>query len=122
MATDHRGMISGLQQLVESARTITWSSLLDTAATPEEVLAVTKDFLAMWEPLELSRLPDPCKPPPRFREPEDVVNYAFALVQHHCGPGAGNADVHRLATFFSAAARQMAILMSNVPSRPAEND
>ena len=101
---------------------MTWPDLLERASDPDEVLKVVRDFLATWDPYELAALPGPCKPPLRFEQAEDVVGYAFNLVQHQCGPGADDAGVARMAAFFAVAARRVAVLMGDVPQRPADND
>lgn len=101
---------------------LTWGDLLDDVGVPEDILKVAKDFLATWDPYELAALPVECKPPAYFVEPEDVVNYAFTLVQSHCGPAQGDAGVYRMVKFFSHAARRVAMLMSAVPSPSATNE
>ena len=108
---------------VERAQeSLTWADVLDDAATPQDVLKVAKDFLATWDPYELAALPAECKPPGYFIEPEDIVSYAFTLVQSHCGPAQGDPGVYRMAKFFSHAARRVAILMSAVPPSSATNE
>lgn len=101
---------------------LTWSDLLDDVDVPGDVLKVAKDFLATWDPYELAALPAECKPPGHFGEPEDIVNYAFTLVQSHCGAAHGDPGVYRMAKFFSHAARRVAILMSAVAPPAATNE
>ena len=100
----------------------TWRDLLADASAPEQVLRVAKDYLATWHPFELAALPAECKPPEYVVAPEDIVNYAFTLVQYQCGPNAGNEDADRLANFFSQAAQRVAILMSRAPQPAAPNE
>jgi hypothetical protein len=108
---------------VEKAQeSLTWADVLDDAGTPQDVLKIAKDFLATWDPYELAALPADCKPPAYFVEPEDIVNYAFTLVQSHCGPAHGDPGVYRMVKFFSHAARRVAILMSAVPPALATNE
>lgn len=108
---------------VEHAQeSLTWGDVLDEVGTPHDVLKVAKDFLATWDPYELAALPADCKPPAYFVEAEDVVDYAFTLVQSHCGPAHGDAGVYRMVKFFSHAARRVAILLSAVPSPSATNE
>jgi hypothetical protein len=103
--------------------TVTWAELLATALTPEEVLDITRDFIASWTPYEIAALPDPCRPPADgFRAPEDIVLYAYTLVSYHCGAGAADEDVFRMAKYFSDAARQVAHVMSNAPLPQAGNE
>src|SRR5436190_10597464 len=84
-----------------------WVDLLEDATTSQELLAVVQDFLATWEPLELAALPAPCHPPAHFFTMEDAVLYAFTVVQYHCGPGAGDENIFRLARFFADVARRV---------------
>ena len=112
----------GSSTVREPRRTVTWPDLLGAASTPEDVIGVARDYLATWGPEELERLPSECKPPGRFFEPEEVVSYAFSLVQHHCGPAASNAELARLVNFFSDAARRIAVVMSETPAPASEND
>ncbi len=101
---------------------LTWGDLLDDVDIPEDVLKIAKDFLATWDPYELAALPAECKPPDYFVEPEDIVNYAFTLMQSHCGAAHGDPGVYRMVKFFSNAARRVAILMSTTPFPPATNE
>jgi hypothetical protein len=103
-------------------QTVTWAELLATALTPEEVLDITRDFLATWTPYELAALPAHCRPPEVFRSPEEIVLYAFTLVQHHCGPGATDEGVFRMAKFFSDAAQRVALVMSSAPRPRPSNE
>jgi hypothetical protein len=106
-----------------SRQTVTWAELLATALTPEEVLDITRDFIASWTPYEIAALPGPCKPPADgFRAPEDIVLYAYTLVSYHCGAGATDEGVSRMAKYFSHAAQQVALVMSNAPQPQAGND
>jgi len=106
----------------KAQQSLTWADVLDDVDAPQDVLKVAKDFLATWDPYELAALPAECKPPTYFVEPEDIVNYAFTLVQSHCGPAQGDPGVYRMVKFFSHAARRIAILMSAVPPPSATNE
>ncbi len=50
---------------------IFWLQQLEDATTPEEVVAIARDYLSTWSPEELARLPRDCRPG-RLREPEDI--------------------------------------------------
>ena len=108
--------------LEKAQESMTWADVLDDVGTPHDVLSVARDFLATWDPYELAALPAECKPPGYFVEPEDIVNYAFTLVQSHCGSAQGDPGVYRMAKFFSHATRRIAILMSTVPPPSATNE
>jgi hypothetical protein len=103
-------------------RGATWAELLEAARTSEDVLGVARDYLATWEPLERAAMPAPCKLPSEFATPEELVDFAFNVVQYHCGPGAGNELVGRAARFFSVAARRVAVLMDNRNQVAAGNE
>ena len=103
-------------------QTVTWAELLATALTPEEVLDITRDFIASWTPYELAALPVPCRPPEGFRAPEDIVLYAFTLVQYSLGAGVEDDGASRMARYFSPAAQQVALVMSSAPRPRAGNE
>jgi hypothetical protein len=96
---------------------VTWFDLIEAAATTHEVLDTVRDYLESWDSRHLEALPPACRPPVHFIQPEDVVNYAFEVVRHHCGSGSGDANVALLAAFFGNAARRIAVLMGD-RSRP----
>ena len=75
-------------------------------------MGLARDYLARIEPSEIATLPQSCRPPAKFEDPTQVVNYAFALVQAHSGLHAENETLFRMATFFSYATRRIAELMS----------
>jgi hypothetical protein len=99
---------------------LTWPDLLALATTPEEVIGVARDFLATWSPQELNRLPASCKPPDKFADPEEIVLYAFALVDQQVHSGTDHPGVFRMASFFSEATRRVTQLMGHI-EEPAAN-
>ena len=107
--------------VVSQSATYTWSDLLATATTPGQVVGVVRDFIATWTPMEVAALPAPCKPPAKFTQPEDVVLYAFALVEWQLKAPREDAGVFRMVSFFSEATRQVTHLMGEVPQAPASN-
>jgi hypothetical protein len=100
----------------------TWHEVLEATNIPEQVLVVARDYLATWEPNELDALPTECRPPDYFHTPDEIVNYAFVVVQHQCGPDKAEPLIARMANFFSHAARQVALLMSHTRSPQARNE
>ena len=96
---------------------VTWSDLIDAAASTREVLDMVRNYLDLWDSRQIELLPPQCRPPVHFIQPEDVVNYAFEVVRHHCGAGSSDPNVAHLAAFFGNAARRIAVLMSD-RSRP----
>ena len=104
-------------------QSLTWSELLERASSTDEVLRITRDYLASWEPRELAALPKACKPPAHFTAAEELVDYSFTLVQHHCGEGTNDEGILRLARFFAEAARRVVALLSQQGAqRAADND
>jgi hypothetical protein len=50
---------------------MSWFQQLDRATSPAEVVAVARDYLATWTPVEIGRLPRACRPG-RMRVAEDI--------------------------------------------------
>ena len=100
---------------------LTWADLLASAATPGEVIAVVRDFMATWTPQELNSLPLDCHPPKRFGLPEDIVLYAFMLVDHEMKERERDTGVLRMSAFFSEATRRVTLLMGGLPQRSPAN-
>ena len=98
---------------------LTWPDLLALSSTPDEVLGVVRDFIATWSPQEMNALPASCKPPGKFSMPEDVVLYAFALVDQQVHARVDDPGVYRMANFFSEATRRVTHLMGKVEDEAA---
>ena len=98
---------------------LTWPDLLALSSTPEELLGVVRDFIATWSPQEINALPASCKPPGKFSLPEDVVLYAFALVDQQVHARSDDPGVYRMANFFSEATRRVTQLMGHVKDEAA---
>ena len=101
----------------EDKSPVTWSDLIEAATTTREVMDTVRNYLDLWDSRQIEALPPPCRPPVHFIQPEDVVNYAFEVVRHHCGAGSGDPNVAHLAAFIGNAARRIAVLMGD-RSRP----
>jgi len=83
--------------------TLTWQERLAGCHTEREVMECARDFLAQFSPYEIAQLPEACRPP-RLKDADDISEYAFGLVRHHCDHGAPHDyAVHRLVVFFSNA-------------------
>jgi hypothetical protein len=97
---------------------LSWQGRLDAANSTAEVVTVARDFLANFTPYELAMLPEPCKPPHKLYDGEEITTYAFDLVRHECQKeSAPVADlVHKFAHFFSNAS----IRLSEIQSRGAD--
>jgi hypothetical protein len=94
-----------------------WQDLLDAARTEYDVVAIARDFMAGFDPQEVNRLPQPCRPG-KFFEASDVSDFAFAVMQHSCGEDRETAQlVGRLATFFSSASDRLSQILSKSAAR-----
>jgi hypothetical protein len=99
---------------------LTWQDHLALARSAYEVVEISRHYLATWEPSELTALPADCQPPELLENPEAIVTYSFILVQCHYGLSTDNAELYRMANFFTHATRRVAQLMSG-DSHPAAN-
>ncbi len=102
-------------------KSLAWFDLLAAAATPEEVVGIARDFLATWTPEEIAAMPRACRPPNSLKFPEQIVDYAFALVKAHLDSGSDSNGVTRMATFFAEASWRVAAAMGNAEVA-ADND
>lgn len=94
---------------------LTWQQRLDLAHDEGEVIAIAREFLAMFTPYEIDRLPKPCQPPLKLVDRDDISGYAYDLVRHECGDAEDTVElVHKLAHFFSHASMRMAQLSTRV--------
>jgi hypothetical protein len=99
-----------------------WFDHLAAAGTPDEVVRVAREYLATWSPEEIARLPAECRPPRALKFPEEVVDYAFALVKSHVNDGSQDEAMTRMASFFAEASWRVAAAMSALESAGADND
>jgi hypothetical protein len=98
-------------------RVLSWAARVEAAPSAHDVVEVARDFLAQLTPYEVHALPDPCKPPRKLVDADDVTAYALALVQHDCAQGSDEAELaHKMADFFSHASGRLARLASEPPA------
>jgi len=76
-----RRRLRSLSERVEN-QMITWYRHIDEARSVEQVVAVTRDFLASWTPQEVARLPIACRPT-RIRDESDVLDLHDRLVDEY---------------------------------------
>lgn len=96
-----------------STVTTTWRDKLEASTDERQVVGVVKDYLALFDPLDLWQLPEECRPPVKFFNAEDVMVYAFALAGHQSKVAAELEPlVLKLATFFSQAAYRLSQVMA----------
>lgn len=87
-----------------------WRNVLAEAASQDEVLAVVRDYLALWSPEEIARLPAECRPG-RMKDDVDVSRWAYCLAAQHCSAQLGDDDDHlvtRMLVFTTQAAMRLA--------------
>lgn len=97
--------VNGLSQSI-----LAWHSGLDEAHTIEAVVAVVRDYLAQWSPVDLARLPARCRPG-RIVDGADITEHAFTLVCEQCASqGRSDARLSQMAAFFASASRRVARL------------
>lgn len=88
-----------------------WHGRLGEAETADEVVAIARDYLALWSPEELASI-SPDLRPAKLVDTDDVSSYALALVQAQMGRGTpGEAVVHKLGNFFGSASLRITQLL-----------
>jgi hypothetical protein len=91
---------------------VSWQDLLNTARNEYEVVAIARDFVATFEPKEMARLPEACRPG-KFFEGDDITAFAFAVMRHQGGDDTKTAQlVSRVATFFSNASDRLTQILA----------
>ena len=66
------------------ATTLTWNDRLDRAGSVDEVLSLTRDYLATLTPEQLARLPQASRPG-RIKGDDDIEYWAINLAQAYAG-------------------------------------
>lgn len=61
---------------------LSWLQQIDTAKSPLEVVAITRDYLASWRPDELALLPALCRPG-RVKDEQDIEQLHGGLVDEY---------------------------------------
>src|SRR5260221_2254153 len=59
---------------------LAWYRRVDTAKSPLEVVAILRDYVAIWTPEDIGRLPEACRPG-RLRDEQDVELLHTSLVE-----------------------------------------
>jgi hypothetical protein len=101
-----------------------WHGRLNEAVSEEDVVAIARDYMALWSPEELGELPADLRPG-KLVDGDDVNGFALALVQAQMARGTRyEAHVHKMGAFFSNASLRIAQIlarMSEVSSEGAES-
>ena len=91
-----------------------WRLTVDATQTERDLVVAVRDYLATWQPDELSQLPESCRPG-RISSGEDVSDMAYKLSKLRLG-FEGSADdrlaFDRMMGFFLHAASRFASLAS----------
>ena len=79
-----------------------WQARLDRASSTQDVLEVVGEFLSKWPPGEREDIPLDLRPG-AFENAQEVIAYAFTLVQRLDGTAKTDPELHRMSTFFTKA-------------------
>ena len=91
-----------------------WFCAVDAAADEKELLAAVRDYLATWSPLELSLIPEDCRPG-RVGGMEEIGELAYKLGKARVGLQGTATDrmvFERLHAFFMQANIQASRLLA----------
>ena len=94
--------------------TPSWFRQLDQATSVAEVVAITRDFFALWSPEEIVQLPASCQPA-RFRDATDLDNLHRSAVEEFRNTRATGPELvllKKLAGFMGRACMRIAQLNS----------
>lgn len=100
-----------------------WIGQIDDAPTTADVVAVVRDYIAMWSPEEIAALPVPVRPG-RVRDEADVADLHERLVEEYRttrATGDALAALQRLTGFMARASVRIAEL-GGAARREAEDD
>jgi len=92
-----------------------WRLTVDAAQSEKDLVVAARDYLATWQPDELSQLPEACRPG-RITSGEDIADMAYRLSKLRLG-FEGSADdrlaFDRMMGFFLHAANRFSSLASS---------
>ena len=97
-----------------------WQRRIGEAGSPEEVVALTQDYLASFSPEYLGRLPPDCRPT-HIKYADDIEFWAHRLSLRYCSDNAEPVDgdlLHGLLDYFLTALIRLAELHRNLPGAP----
>lgn len=90
-----------------------WLARVATARTPEDVLAIAREYVAHFAMESGDSLPVELRPG-KLATVDDVQHYALALARYH-GHGETARGVYKVSEFFSRAAVRLAELATPPP-------
>ena len=86
-----------------------WHDAISHAPDRKALAALVNDYLAMWSPAEMARLPANCRPD-RIRGVEDIAYWRQILSDRYCSGAVHDQDsgtLSRLIGFLNAAAERL---------------
>jgi hypothetical protein len=101
---------------------ISWFAQLENARTATAVVAIVRDYLALWSPEEIVLLPPDVRPG-RLRDAADVADLHARLVEEYRktrASGDALAALQRLTGFFARASVRIAQVGDAAPGDEAE--
>ena len=100
------------QEIHAAISQLGWQGRLSDAGSADDVVAIARDYLALWSPEELALIPQDLRPA-KLVDADDVSGYALALVQARMARGtAGEAVVHKIGNFFGSASLRLSQLLT----------
>jgi hypothetical protein len=107
-------------QIRSAMNQLSWHGRLNDAVTEEDVVAIARDYVALWGPEELGQMPADLRPV-KIVDADDVSAYAWALVQAQMAGGlASDSEVHKMGAFFSSATTRLAQIMARLKEVASE--
>jgi len=81
-----------------------WIRQLDDARSAAQVVAITRDYFAMWTPEEIAQLPEGCRPP-HFRDAIDIEELHRTAAGEYRKARSGRGDLTQLQQLTGMTAR-----------------
>ena len=103
---------------------LSWFQQIDAAKSPNEVVAVTRDYLATWTPDELGLMPEPCRPG-RVKDAQDIEHLHVHLVEEYGRNRLGGealVSLQRMTSFIVRASVRIAQLRAEDEILPDHRD
>ena len=99
-----------------------WVHVIESAETEHDVVLAVREYLAMWGPQELARLPAACRPG-KITDGEDITDLAYRLSRCHLDFSGALDDrilLERLMSFVSHAGTRVSRICGHAPAREAD--
>ncbi len=100
---------------------MSWQRVLEAAQSEQELVQVSRDFIASFTPHEIDLLPPECRPS-KLVDGEDLASYAYDLTVHRWDDdNAAAALIESFTRFFADASEHIARLKRASPSSERES-